>query len=510
MNQSIEQYIAQGKIDEAVAAVGELLEALSSKYKQDWSLISSRLHTLQDQMNRGVISDEAYGLEKNRINLALFQFVSEVREEILQRIEFYRAFSPGEEGFQDHLQFRLLGKYEVIRQIKEGNTSIIFQARDANSKRDVAIKLIKNQGQNLDGVNEEIQRIAGFKHRNIIKILDVSLEKPPRYVVTEYVRGLDLKRILDRLGALPFYRVQEIATELADALDYIRQRRVVHTNIRPSKVMIDEEGKPVISPFEIIKASSESVNLGKFMDDCQYLSPEVLQGEINFEDGHALDKSDQFSVAVLIFELLTGRPLFEGANVSQLIESRLHFFRSANFRNHRLRAVERHQGLAKVLNRMLSESPKARYNDLRSALKALSGISSNLSAEGEKAVESYHRCLAGGDLFIKTFYDNFFSNFPPMKAQFGDIDRQYVMLQNAIYSLFDTDWGADNLQRILGIDRHKGVSNLDFCTFLQHIADTARQCDRKWNDEIETAWKTTIQKCTTTINALVTTTQNEQ
>ena len=495
MHKTIDQFIASGDTKQALEQLGSFLGDLSGKYLTDWFQLSARFHELENEKNRGVLSQSELDVELNKIQFAALSLFNTCREVVRNHVPAIRLSGNVEMNIEQLLKNKLLGKYKVLEKVGEGATGLIFKGEDEFSGRVVAIKVLKVQTSELKRAEAEVEKVTRFKHRGIIKIFDVYFDSFPLCIITEFIDGINLDKLIRGSGAIPLARTRDLLCQLGDTLDYIRHRKVRHTTIRPSKIQIDEEGYPVLSPFEVIKSGKADRNLEKVLQDCAYLSPEKLAASDGSEhyDAQAEERSDQFSMAVLAYEMLTGKRLFEGDNIPSIINARNAFFGNARHRQAQLSLLDNYPVMKKILSKMLQELPERRYEDLKSALRAIDAIQVNEKPWLLKVKDSYQRCLLGSVDFIPHFYQNLFNVLPEVQAKFSGHKDQYRMLQNAVLLLLESDGNRNFLERILQSPKHSGLQVQHYEVFIAQLIQTAAEHDEKWNEDLHKAWQKTIE-----------------
>lgn len=495
MHKTIDQHIAAGETGAALEQTGAFLRGLSDRYLADWFQLSARYGELDGEYKKGMLSHEEYQIELNKIHFALLALFNVCREAVRNHIPATQVPSSHEQNLEQLLKDKLFGKYKVLEKVGEGSTGLVFRGKDEFSGRDVAIKVLKVNTTDLQHAKQEVEQVARFKHRGIIKIYDVYFDSYPRCIITEFISGINLDKLIRNTGALPLARTRELLCQLGDVLNYIRHRKVRHTTIRPSKIHIDEEGQPVLSPFEVIKSGRANRNLEKVLQDCAYLSPEKLALTDSSEPFEALqeEQSDQFSIGVLAYEMLTGRRLFKGESIPDIIEGRNRFFKDSRFRQKQLSALDEYPQMKRILLKMLQQQPARRYDDLKSALRAIDAIRVGEKPWLVKAKDSYNRCLLGDSEFIAHFYQNLFRALPEVQGMFGKDSDQNRMLQNAIILLLESDGNRNFLERIRQSPRHGGLSALHFEIFVEQLIQTASEHDEKWSEELKKAWQQTTE-----------------
>ncbi len=213
-------------------------------------------------------------------------------------------------------QSRRFGRYEIVAELGRGAVGVVYQARDPQIDRMVALKTILLPG--LDPKEEEeyrqrflveAQAAGRLQHPGIVTIFDVGEdpEKHDPYIVLEYVTGQSLNQLLVREKKLPLRNALQLAEEIADALDYAHTQGVVHRDIKPANILITEEGHAKIADFGIAKLNLAQFTLpGRVLGTPAYMAPEQLSGEP--ADG----RSDLFSLGVLLYAMVTGHSAFHG------------------------------------------------------------------------------------------------------------------------------------------------------------------------------------------------------
>ncbi len=214
-----------------------------------------------------------------------------------------------------------LGQYKIAGEVGRGGMGIVYHAVDELIGRDVAIKTIRLSDLTNDEEHEalrerllrEAQSAGKLTHPNIVTVYQVGEQEGVTFIAMEFVHGKNLGTILGGRRVLP-QEAAQFLRPVAAALDYAHKRGVVHRDIKPANILVDEEGTPKIADFGIAKiASSTLTRTGSSVGSPHYSSPEQIQGKL--VDG----RSDQFSLAVVAFEMLTGQRPFQGETLSTLV-----------------------------------------------------------------------------------------------------------------------------------------------------------------------------------------------
>jgi serine/threonine protein kinase len=216
-----------------------------------------------------------------------------------------------------------LGHYDVLGELGRGGMATVYLAHDIALDRKVAIKVMSpvlSLGDGVERFKREARTSASLSHPNIIPIYAVRHTERLLYFVMKYVEGRSLDSIIAELGQLPVPMVQAILGQAASAFGYAHRRGVVHRDIKPSNILIDEEGWAVITDFGIAKVAQapQLTSTGLSVGTPTYMSPEQVEGK------GVTGASDQYSLGVVAYELLTGRPPFIGGGMMATMFAHVH------------------------------------------------------------------------------------------------------------------------------------------------------------------------------------------
>ena len=201
-------------------------------------------------------------------------------------------------------------RYKVLNRLGSGGMADVYCAEDLQLGRNVAVKLLYRRfaedSEFVERFRREASSAAGLQHPNIVGVFDRGEWDGTYYIAMEYLKGQTLKQLVREHGAMPPDLAVDITIQVLRAAKFAHKRGVVHRDIKPHNVILDEEGRAKVTDFGIARAgASDMTETGSIMGTAQYLSPEQAQGQ------PVSPRSDLYSIGVMLYELLTGRVPFD-------------------------------------------------------------------------------------------------------------------------------------------------------------------------------------------------------
>jgi serine/threonine protein kinase/uncharacterized protein YjdB len=287
-----------------------------------------------------------------------------------------------EEALLKALRKATLGEYEVLGEIGRGGMAMVFLAHDLALDRKVAIKVMLPGLLMMDpGIHERFTReartAASLSHPHIIPVYAVKESRSLLYFVMKFIVGRSLESVIKEVGAMPIPVVQTILGQVGSALGYAHKHGVVHRDMKPGNVMLDEDGWVVVTDFGIAKvADAEALTqTGGVVGTPAYMSPEQCSG------GAVTGASDQYSLGIMAYEMIAGHQPFSGATLVNLIYDHCHTPPPplAEFRR------DCPASIAAAVMRMLEKDPQRRWPTVEDAVEAI-----GVAAETERDEAKTH------------------------------------------------------------------------------------------------------------------------
>ena len=262
-----------------------------------------------------------------------------------------------------------LGKYEIIAELGEGATAFVYHARDTHLNREVALKVLKPalvaDGTAFERFVQEAQAAANLFHPHIAMVLDMEEADGRYYIAMRYIPGKSLDKILEE-RAFTWDETLTLSEQVGEALDYAHNQGFIHRDIKPSNIILDLEGNYWVTDFGLTKAMMSTgltSHSGAVLGTPAYIAPEIWQGE------EAVPATDQYALACVVHEALTGDTLFRGETPPATMKRH---FDPLELPETWPEGIPREIGI--VLDAALSKEPDGRYASTGEFAQALSNL----------------------------------------------------------------------------------------------------------------------------------------
>lgn len=277
-----------------------------------------------------------------------------------------------------------VGRYRLVRRIGAGAMGEVFLAQDPQIERRLAIKTVrlaagfaggeKAESETRARLLREAKAAGKLLHPNVVTLFDVGEANGELFLAFEYVEGSDLAKRMARSPALTLRDSLRIVREVAQGLCYAHQRGVIHRDIKPGNILLNEDGQAKVADFGIARLAGQATELtttGAVIGSPQYLAPEQVRGE-------ELDgRNDLFSLGVVFYQLLTGHRPFPGDTVTTLVYQILHE-RPRSVREFRQDLPSAVEG---IVTRLLEKERDARFASAEELVAALKDVEASLADE---------------------------------------------------------------------------------------------------------------------------------
>jgi tRNA A-37 threonylcarbamoyl transferase component Bud32 len=266
----------------------------------------------------------------------------------------------------------LSGRYRIEDEIGSGGMSTVYLAFDETLERKVAIKVlhreISQDEDTLERFRREARLVAQISHPHVVMVIDAGEDGSHPYIVLEHVRGETLKERIRRLGPLPVSEAVAYAIEIGRALEAAHERQLVHRDVKPQNVLIDEEGRAKVTDFGIARSldldARQLTAAGRVVGTTDYVSPEQALG-------HEVSRqSDVYSLGIVLYEMLTGEVPFKGESSVSVAMKHVR----EGLPDVQRRRPEVSAALAAVLERATAKDVEHRYDSTAEMVRNLEDV----------------------------------------------------------------------------------------------------------------------------------------
>jgi serine/threonine protein kinase len=254
---------------------------------------------------------------------------------------------------EDTKEGRLLaGRYRLVQRIDEGGAGEVWQARDERLDRDVAIKILGPSADEAfrERFADEARRAASVLHPNVVTVFDEGRDGADAFMVMELVRGRTLRDVIADRGPLRPHEAARIVAQVAAALDAAHEAGVIHCDVKPANVIVDQQGTAKLTDFGIARAA-RGPREHELIGTARYIAPERIEGKAPTE------RSDVYSLGLVAYELIAGRPPNAEMDTEDLLRVRLEG-RPPSLRSARVGIGDE---IDRVVAKALAREPQGRY-----------------------------------------------------------------------------------------------------------------------------------------------------
>lgn len=297
----------------------------------------------------------------------------------------------------------LAGRYELIQKTGEGGMAIVYKGKDRLLNRYVAIKILRPEFTKdekfIENFIRESQAAAGLTHPNIVGVYDVGREGNIYYIVMELVEGKSLSEIIEEKGRLGYKQAVDYAIQIAQALSLAHKNQIVHRDVKPHNVLVTNQGVAKLADFGIAMPVADGTmeeKSDKVMGSVHYFSPEQARG------AYVDERSDIYSLGVVIYEMLTGHVPYDGDNPVNI--ALMHI--NNPFPSAKEEVPEVPYQLDRIIHKATEKFQSKRYKKVDEMIDDLKSISYIESRFGSKALYGEFDGDEGGDTRVINRPDN--------------------------------------------------------------------------------------------------------
>jgi tRNA A-37 threonylcarbamoyl transferase component Bud32 len=269
------------------------------------------------------------------------------------------------------------GRYRILQPIGAGGFSQVYLAQDTGLGREVALKVLDGDA----AADSDLRRLfvknakslAQLSHPNLVSIQAVGEVDGKPYIAMEHVSGPSLRERIERGGALPVSEAIRLATEIANGLGFAHSRGIIHADLKPSNVLLDQNDRPKITDFGIARTPEERADTPQLYATALYVAPERVEGK------PASVAADIYGLGLVVYEMLVGRPPFTSSNPSVLLRD--HVVRSPIPPSHLRPSLPKE--IDSIVLRALAKDPALRYQragEMATELAKLENASAQVAA----------------------------------------------------------------------------------------------------------------------------------
>jgi serine/threonine protein kinase len=258
---------------------------------------------------------------------------------------------------------RLLSKrYRLVERIDAGGVGEVWRATDERLGRDVAVKILGSKADEAFRTRfaDEARRAAAVSHPNVVTVFDEGRDGGDSFMVMEFVRGKTLRDVIAERGPLPAHEAARIVSQVAAALDAAHEAGVIHCDVKPANVIVDERGQAKLADFGVARAA-QGPREHELIGTARYIAPERVAGDAPTE------RSDIYSLGLVAYECFAGRPAFSDLDTDDLLRQRL----DAPAPSLRSARVGVSDEVDRVVRRALAREPSERYASAGQFARAL-------------------------------------------------------------------------------------------------------------------------------------------
>lgn len=485
MKKELIDLIRNGELKDALQEGEKFLSIMRDHYYA-WTMLQGRYNDKKAENTKGILNGEKFSNEMNRINSDMLDMVLKIDHDIQSN---FITNEKQEKSLIELLQEQLLSTYEILDVLSEGESTVTFKVKERYDDEYAALRVLKsNNYYNDTDAFDEVHKVKKINHRNIISVYGKSaIDANPKYVIMEYIDGINLEQLILQHGPRPVRETKRILSRICDALYYLHKRKIFNADLRASRILIDKEGEPVMSPFIVFRTKSAN-NYGQIIANLKYMSFQRLNSK---DYKHYTPQSNQFSLGVLAYLLLVGEPLFKSDSIIDLINDRTAFESDEEFREEKLAKIEAPEDMIGFVRKLVSKKREERYGSMFEVLAALKNVEDYSNEHQMEAQESYSRACSlnpkiAKDL-IEKIDDEDLANFPEI-----EMESFAMKIHNTINLVIETNANKSYLMKIMDSEELSVLFFQKSEQFKSLLFELLEEFDYLWNEKVKNSWEITL------------------
>lgn len=305
-----------------------------------------------------------------------------------------------------------IGRFLIKSSLGKGAQGEVFLARDPELERDVAIKAMVSKGVQSQSLLQEAKMVSKLQHPNIVTLYDVVQHDSLPYLVYAYVKGQTLANYIKQQSSLPMSKAVQILLGVLDAIQYAHEHQVLHLDLKPANIMLSEQGEPLVMDFGIARTFQQAgQGSAGLIGSPQYIAPEIIRG-----DSPSI-RSDIFSLGMMLYEMVTGKPAVEGDNIYEILHKLANETNAApSAHNQKVDGQ-----LEALIQKALAKDPEQRFSSVAALKEALQAYLNPTAANEEETGGTKGTKNSTVEFILRRMRTK--SDFPALSTTITDINR---------------------------------------------------------------------------------------
>ena len=537
ITESIIKFIEEDNLEEAFLVLKDFFSNSSDLQKKLSTIKGKHAQTKKDKLN-GIIAHDDFNIAISTLRYNLIEMVTEIESVILSEpSQKNDAANNATNSLKKIAQDAVIDDGLIILlELNNDRSSVFFKAKklDSHIENDFYVVQLLNQYQLVNKATSYNQDLLNFfSHCDppFVRINEIYTGNPS-YIIREYIKGTDLKRLLKRGIKSSFLQATDTIITIAKGLKAMHgsKEKIVYDNLIPSQIIMETNGHARILPMNIFDVSNDIVTWTQLKNAVKFMSPEQLKtAGVQDKTITLKPSSNQFSLGLIMFYLMTSESLYDGIGLPELYKDRLNeketkeqldkfsdliYQQLLHYSLPKRKAKSLGKTFIETFKKLIAPNPKDRYDKMEDFIMEMELLKLQITKEkntqeGEYLPvvhDSFERSLSANEKLIEDFYNKLFEFMPQnnsiKKEEYRNIDFIYSFryLLTAISNLDNEDFLKE--ARSCLVQLHADFTIDDYESFFKIFKETISINDLDWFDETEKAWDVFIQKTLDSIDSI--------